>query len=434
MPDILSPLERRSFIKILGATGALAASTTEAAPNADTLNIGVIGLGSRGSGAVFDALRADPNTKLTAVAELFPDRLSRGLQHMKNQVKDKPELAARIDVPEEAQFSGEQAYEELLKEDVDLVILTTPPFFRPLHAEAAINAGKHVFAEKPLATDAVGLRRIEAACKKAQESSLSFLTGFCYRYHGAMKATYQEVENGAIGDVLGFQGTYNSQGAWHRGNDPKWSAREYQLRNWYYFTWLSGDQLVEQAIHTVDKMSWAMGDKPPLSCVAVGGRQSRTDEKFGNVFDHVHVTYEYPNHIFGDVMCRQQRGATPGVRDIITGSKGNASLMNQVIRGEKTWRYNKRQNPFPSMYIAEHQHLFQNIRKGTPHNDNAASILSCGLGIMGRMAAYTGRKIHWDHATEPSLMQSKLDLTPNETEMPNDKPRPVPRPGITPWV
>ena len=183
-----------------------------------------------------------------------------------------------------------------------------------------------------------------------------------------------------------------------------------------------------------DKTSWAMGDKPPLSCVAVGGRQSRTDEKFGNVFDHVHVTYEYPNHIFGDVMCRQQRGATPGVRDIITGSKGNASLMNQVIRGEKTWRYNKRQNPFPSMYIAEHQHLFQNIRKGTPHNDNAASILSCGLGIMGRMAAYTGRKIHWDHATEPSLMQSKLDLTPNETEMPNDKPRPVPRPGITPWV
>ena len=433
MNDDMLSLSRRHFLGVSSATLAASATTALGADaNPDPIRIGVIGLGGRGSGAVLNALQADPGTRLIAAAEVFEDRLESGLKSIRAKADSNPATAGRVDVPPERAFSGFDGYKKLLETDVDVVLLTTPPHFRPAHAEAAVKAGKHIFAEKPLAVDPVGLRRIMKAGRTAAEKNLSFLTGFCYRYHSGIAQTIEKIHDGAIGDVLAMHCQYNSQGVWHRGDKPEWSDMERQMRNWLYYTWLSGDFIVEQSVHNLDKMNWVFGDRPPLSCLAFGGRQSRTDSKYGNAYDHFSARYDFGEGLYGDLMCRQQRNTDVGTIDAVTGTNGQARLMRQMILNDEPWRAPRGGN----MYVQEHRELYQGIRSGKPVNNCESSAISTGMAIMARMSAYTGKVIHWDSEKKgtPSLMKSELNLSPASYEWGDLKMRPVPVPGVHPYV
>ena len=433
---------RRTFLKTSGLTAAaasvaptiLAKENLEA--NSKTINVGIVGLGGRGRGAILNALRSDPNVRLVAIAEVFRDRLDNNLAELqKSMSKHSPELMNKIAVPEENKFSDFDGYKRLLETDVDMVILTTPPHFRPLHAKACIDAGKHVFAEKPLATDPVGLRSIMETVKKAKEKNLTFVVGFMNRFNAAIKATIGKIHEGAIGEVTNVQANYNVGYLWHRGDNAEWSGMERQMRNWYYYNWLCGGQLIEQCVHNTDKLVWLMGDKAPISCLGFGGRQVRTEEKWGNIYDHYSVSYEFENNAYGNVNCRQMRDATNGVSDFIRGSEGYCNLNRLELRGKTNWRFDKKRNPIKNPYDQEHVELMQGIRSGQSLNNGEVSCISTGLSIMGTLSAHTGQRVYWDHENPkvPSLMKSQLDWTPayEWNELPV---APVAKPGITKFI
>lgn len=427
--------KRRTFIKLSGmalTAGALPFNITHARPaskhiNADTLKVGLIGCGGRGSGAASQALSADPNVVLHAMADLFNDQLQKSLINLKEIHGDK------ANVSPEHQYVGFDAYKKVLESGVDVVILATTPSFRPLHLEAAVEAGKHIFCEKPVAVDAPGIRRVLAAAKKAKEKNVSILSGFCWRFHEPKRATFGKIINGAIGDVTTVYNTYNT-GATYRTFDPgtqQVKAAELQLRNWPFYNWLSGDHNVEQAVHSVDMMSWAFGNKMPLSAVGTGGRQVRTWEKSGNIFDHFAITYEFPNNAKGFHFSRQQAGCENSYAMEALGTKGRAladctTNLHQVNSNGKIWTYDGKQN---DMYQTEHDELFAAIRKGKTISQGEAVALSSMIAIMGRMAAYTGKKITWDEAlnsTEqlgPPIETYNFDLSIAIPE--------VAKPGIT---
>ncbi|HEY8505087.1 MAG TPA: Gfo/Idh/MocA family oxidoreductase, partial [Gemmataceae bacterium] len=265
---------RRDFLKTSAATlaaGALALERTGGvyAAGGDTLRVGLIGCGGRGSGAAENALKADPNVKLVAMADAFMDRLEASLNSLKK-------LGEKVDVPPERRFAGFDAYKQLLDCGVDVVILATPPHFRPLHMKAAVEAGKHVFAEKPMAVDAPGVRSVLQTAQEAKKKNLCLVSGFCFRYEPAKRETVKRLHDGAIGEVLAIHANYNTGPIWHRPCDAPFDSMEYQMRNWYYFTWLSGDFNVEQHIHNLDKAAWVLKWEWPIAAVGLGGRQVRT--------------------------------------------------------------------------------------------------------------------------------------------------------------
>lgn len=425
---------RRKFIQntsSVAAVGAIAAPyilTTEAkgdfTPNCDTLKVGLIGCGGRGTGAASQALNADENVVLHAMGDVFDDRLQRSLESIRSQKPD------RVLVPKERQFLGLDAYEKVLNSGVDMVILTTPPGFRPQHLEAAIEMGKHVFCEKPMATDAPGLRRVIAAAKRAKEKGVSLMSGFCWRYHFPKRETFSRVLDGSIGNVMSIYNTYNTGPLWSHSRQEGWTDLEYQLRNWYYFTWLSGDHIAEQAVHSLDMMSWAMGDVTPVKAVASGGRQVRTGEEFGHIYDHFSVVYEYENGSKGFHFSRQQGGCANSYAVEMFGDQGHCMVDCSRNRHEITsksadrWRYRGDAN---NMYQTEHDELFAAIRKNEPVNDGSWMANSTMLALMGRMAAYTGKEITWEMAmnSEESLVPENLDWN-----MKLDTP-PVAKPGQT---
>src|SRR5690554_4355789 len=318
---------RRQFIKTAGlaTAGTILATRTSLSSNSiwtmnsNTLKVGLIGCGGRGTGAAGEALNADPNVILTAMADAFEDHLESSYNNLKEKYGEK------VQVPESNRFIGLDAYEKLLESDVDVVLLAAPPAFRPMHLEAAVNAKKHIFCEKPFAVDAPGLRRVMAAAKKAKANNLSLVSGFCWRYHQPKRDTFGRVLNGQIGNILGGEATYNTGELWFMERKRGWSDMEYKLRNWLYYNWLSGDHLVEQAIHSIDMFSWAMGDKAPLKISGTGGRQKRTDPKFGNVFDHFGLTYEYDDGAKIYFFCRQQNNTTPSYAVELIGSEDRKS-------------------------------------------------------------------------------------------------------------
>ena len=273
---------RREFLKSSTAAvigGAVAAnllvSRSAHAAGSDMLKIGLIGCGGRGTGAVGNAFAADANTKLTAVADVFADQAENSINQLR---KTTPE---RVAVESDHVFWGFDAYEKLLATDVDVVILATPPHFRPAHLKAAIASGKHVFCEKPVAVDAPGVRSVLETTEEARKKNLAIVSGLCYRYDPPKRELIQRVHDGAIGDILAMHVSYNTGTLWYRGREPEWSEMEYQLRNWLYFTWLSGDFNVEQHVHSLDKAAWAMQDEPPLRATGLGGRQVRIEEQVG---------------------------------------------------------------------------------------------------------------------------------------------------------
>lgn len=415
---------RREFLKHSTLTaGALVGSLTFAnrvhAAGDDMLRLGLVGCGGRGSGATVNALRADPNVKLVAMADTFADQIEASRSAIMKEMADK--AADRIDVPPERRFVGFDAFAKAI-DAVDVVILATPPHFRPAHLKAAIAAGKHCFVEKPIAVDAPGVRSVLATCDEGKQKGLSIVSGLCYRYDIAKRETYQRIFDGAIGDIVAMQVDYLANTLKYFARKADWSDMEWQIRNWQYFTWLSGDHNVEQHIHSLDKAAWAMHDEPPIKCLGLGGRQMR-DPKIGNTFDHFAVVYEYAGGQKLFARCRQMDGCTTEVNDYLIGTKGYCSVMKHQINGEIRWAY---KGPPPNMYQKEHDDLFASIRGGTPINNGLYMCRSTMMAIMGRMSAYTGNEITWDQA-----LASEEDLRPPQYQW-GPAPDPViAKPGIT---
>jgi predicted dehydrogenase len=395
------------------------------AAGSDTLKVGLVGCGGRGTGAAEQALTADKNVKLVAMADAFQDRLESCLSTLKSSG-----VADRVEVPRDRQFVGFDAYKNVI-DQVDVVLLTTTPHFRPMHMAYALEKGVHMFVEKPVATDAPGVREVLRICDEAKKKNLSITAGLCWRYYQPRRELMKRVHDGAVGKIVAVETTYDSGGVW----DPRvtreqvGSEMEYQMRNWYYYTWLSGDHIVEQAVHGIDTMAWALGDEPPLQCWGSGGRQVRTEPKYGNIYDHFSLVYEYPNNVRGYHNCRHWRGTAQRTKDYVLGAEGYADVFGvspkagPSITGAQPWRYRGEK---PNMYQVEHDEMFAAIRAGKRKEDGLYAARSSLLAIMGRMAAYTGQVVTWDMA-----LNSKESLAPAKYAWGDAPQRPVAKPGLT---
>ncbi len=432
-----SPATRREFIK----TSAII-STALAAPailsgnvfgqdNAGTLRVGLIGCGGRGTGAASQALKADKNVVLAAMGDAFAEQIQTSLAALKREAADKG-YADRIKVTPEKCFAGLDAYQKMIDCGVDVVLLTSPPGFRPVHLKAAVDAGKHVFCEKPMATDAPGVRSVLESTKVAKVKKLALVAGFCWRYDIPRREFYKRIHEGAIGEIRAIYATYY---AGRVKPMPPASERpqgmgdlEWQLRNWYNFGWLSGDGYVEQACHSVDKVAWAMKDASPIKAVAVGGRQTANND--GNIYDHMFVVYEFPNEVRAFLGQRQINNCHSETSDYLMGAEGVGNIAGRqgpFIRGRQTWRYSGEKT---DMYQVEHNELFASIRKGEPINDGEWMAHSTMMGLMGRMAAYTGQEITWEDACN-----SKEQFVPENLDWKMNLPiAPMAVPGFTKLV
>ncbi|MGV3772416.1 MAG: Gfo/Idh/MocA family protein [Verrucomicrobiales bacterium] len=419
---------RRTFLKksstVVAAGVAmpyLAFPQKSFAEDAETIKVGLIGCGGRGSGAAAQALGADKNVMLTAMGDVFEDRLQNSLKALQTTAKEK------VQVTPENCFVGFDAYQKVIDSGVDVVLLTTPPGFRPMHLKAAVAAKKHVFCEKPMAVDGPGVRMVLEAAAEAKKNKTAIASGFCWRSNHGERALMERIHDGEIGEPMALYNTYNTGTLWVHPRKPEQTDMEYQMRNWYYFAWLSGDHIVEQACHSIDKMSWAMKDVPPVRCIAHGGRQQRTGPEYGHIYDHFEVVYEYENGARGFHFCRQQAGCASDNSDYIIGSKGVAKIKAfgpLQITGENAWRF---QGERPDMYQVEHDELFASIRKGEPLNHGEWMAQSSLLAIMGRMAAYTGQIITYEQA-----LNSQEKLGPLEFSWDMSVPvPPVAIPGLT---
>jgi predicted dehydrogenase len=381
-------------LKISGAAvGAVAGGLSIArgahAAEDNTLKVGLIGCGGRGTGAAANALNADPNNKLVAMADPFGEKIELALKNLRKQYGD------RVAVDPERCFTGFDGFEKVI-ECCDVVLLATPPHFRPQHLKAAIDAGKHVFCEKPVAVDAPGVRSVLATTEEARKKNLNLVSGLCWRYHPGVKETMQRVLDGAIGEIRSIQENYLTGTLWERPREPDDTEMKFQMRNWYYFDWLSGDFNTEQHVHSLDKALWAFHDEPPLLAYGLGGRQVRTEQpKWGNIYDHMAVVYEYPNNVKVHSYCRQQAGCFNETTDHFMGAKGYANILKFSIEGENAWRF---RGEAGNMYDLEHEALFSSIRAGKAINNGLYMARSTMLAILGRMVCYTGQKIRWEDA------------------------------------
>jgi predicted dehydrogenase len=420
---------RRDFLKnsalLSGAiaAGTLIAPAVLAKENNETLRVGLIGCGGRGSGAASQSLNADKNVVLTAMGDVFEDQLQRSLQSLQK------EHAEQVKVTPEKSFVGLDAYQKVINSGVDVVLLATPPGFRPTHLRAAVEAGKHIFCEKPMATDVPGVKSVIESAKMAKEKNLSLVAGFCWRYDTARREFYKRIHDGEIGDIRAIYATYYAgqvKPMPPANERPKGMGDlEWQLHNWYNFVWLSGDGYVEQCCHSVDKVAWAMKDVAPLKAVAVGGRQTPNNE--GNIFDHMFVVYDFPNEVKAFVGQRQIGNTFTENSDYLMGTAGFGKIPGwqpPMIHGKESWRY---KGPKTDMYQNEHNELFASIRSGKPINDGEWMSQSTLMGMMGRMAAYTGQEITWEQA-----MNSTEKLVPDNLDwkMKLD-PAPMAMPGVT---
>jgi predicted dehydrogenase len=422
------PSSRRDFLK--ASTTALVAGAAAGIPmnvhagGGDTLRVGLIGCGGRGTGAAGQALSADKNVKLVAMADAFSDHLQSSLARLK---KDKT-IAGKIDVPNDHCFVGFNAYQQLIASGVDVVLLCTPPHFRPAHLEAAVRAGKHVFAEKPVAVDAPGVRSVLDTCALARKKNLSIVSGLCLRYNYGYQETIKRIHDGALGDIVALQTNDLRGPIWMFPRKKAWSDMEWQMRDWYYFTWLSGDFNVEQHVHNLDVMSWVMKGEYPIRANGTGGRQVRTRPEYGHIFDHHSVVYEFAGGVKCFSVCRQQPGCAHDISNHVMGSRGVGVISDNKlsISAGAGWRYREEAN---DIYQTEHDALFASIRAGKPINHGEYMAKSTLMAILGRMATYTGQAITWDQA-----FHSTEDLSPPKYEWGHLETPRVAVPGVTKFV
>ncbi len=436
-------LSRRHFLKhssLLAAGAAVAAEapfviTSHAAAD-DPIRIGVIGCGGRGTGAALDALGAatnviypragyhtedvaqgarleQKNLRIAALADLFPDRLGRCRAQLKK---------LDMEIPDDQCFSGFDAYKKLLAiPEINYVILATPPHFRPQHLYAAIEAGKHVFMEKPAAVDAPGVRLVIKAGELAKEKKLGIAAGTQRRHALSYPETIKRIHDGALGELIYGRCYWNGGVIWVIEPQPGWSDMEWQCRNWNYFTWLGGDHIVEQHVHNLDIMNWVF-NAHPISAYAMGGRQARPNRNYGHIYDHFAVEFEYPNGVRMFSQCRQMEHCQDRVEESVVGSLGTSNCHNYIgLKNGGGWKFPGGDG---NAYRLEHANLIRSIRAGTPLNEARNIAESTLAGIMGRDAAYSGQLVKWD-----TLLDSEKRLGPDKYEF-GPLPFPdVPAPG-----
>jgi len=376
------------------------------AAGTDEIRVGVIGCGGRGTQAAVDALKAGKGVRLVAAADAFPDRLEDSLKRIE---KDEDISKDVVDVPKERRFSGLDGYKKLLEiPEINYVVIASPPGFKAAQIQATIEAGKHLFTEKPMAVDGPTIRACFEAAKLADQKKLGVGVGLQRRHQKSYLESMKRIHGGQIGEITSGRVFWNMGSLWTKPRQAGWSDLEWQMRNWLYFTWLSGDHIVEQHIHNIDIAQWAIG-KPAVAAVAVGGRQQRTDAAYGHIFDHFAVDYEYPNEAHVLSMCRQIPGCANDVSEHVQGTKGRSDMAGKaghmITKGKSIWRYEKNEDTSP--YVQEHIDLIAAIRKGKPYNELKAATESNLTAIMGRMAAYSGKRVTWEMA-----LSSKESLVP----------------------
>jgi myo-inositol 2-dehydrogenase / D-chiro-inositol 1-dehydrogenase len=405
-------IERRDFLKKTGTVAGVIAtgfpSIIAGQSVTNSLKIGLVGCGGRGSGAAGQALTADKNNILTSVADVDETIVNEATNRLKGSAKFGSQV--RID----RAYVGLDAYEKVIN-SVDVVLLATPPGFRPQHLTAAVNANKHVFCEKPCATDSPGVRDVIAAQKLAQSKNLNLVAGFCWRYNNMIQAAIAQVHGGALGRLVAHYSTYYTNPVKplppENTRPAGMSDIEWQIRHWYNFNWLSGDSLVEQAVHNADKIMWIMHDQPPISAVAVGGRAVPANG--GNIYDHFEVNYQFPNGYRVFLANRQATGCFNGTLDYVMGTDGTLMLGGGPPRietpdGKVKWQWEGQEY---DMYQREHDVLFEAIRTGKPKNDDLNLATSTLLAMMGRHAAYSGQQVTWDQA-----LNSQVSLVPKPVD------------------
>ncbi|MFZ0594023.1 MAG: Gfo/Idh/MocA family oxidoreductase [Bryobacteraceae bacterium] len=427
------PSDRRDFLKT--ATGAFGAALVTGFPaiiQAQTvtkaIKVGLVGCGGRGTGAASQALHADDYAELTAVADVDQSHIDTSLGTLQRISK----IADRVKVEKANQFLGLDAYKQVLDSGIDVVLLATPPGFRPTHLAACVDAGKNIFCEKPVSTDAPGIRWVLDTVEKAKAKNLSLVAGFCWRYNDMIQQTVKQVQDGAIGRIVTYYATYYTNPVKPM---PPASTRaagmsdvQWQISNWYNFVYLCGDSIVEQAVHSADKIAWVMHDEPPESCVGVGGRVIPAEG--GNIYDHFEVNYIYPNGVRAFLANRQIEGCYNENSDYILGTDGKCTIgrgTTPQIEGKTNWTWTGEKY---DMYQREHDVLFASIRKGQPVNDGKRMATSTLLAMMGRMAAYTGQQITWDQAmnSQEKRFPDHLDWNGSMAVLPRAEP------GITKFI
>jgi predicted dehydrogenase len=429
LPAAAPGTSRRDFLKsstALAVGGALAStlSITRSAHAAgdDTIKVALIGCGGRGTGAADQALSTKGNVKVVALADAFRDRLEQAYNGLKKH-------GDKLDVSEDRKFVGFDAYQKALDCGVDLAILATPPGFRPIHLAAAIAAGKHVFMEKPVATDSGGVRSVLASAEEAKKKGLAIGVGLQRRHENRYLETIKRLHDGAIGDILYTRVYWNGAGVWVRPRKDGQTEMDYQMRNWYYFTWLGGDEICEQHIHNLDVGNWVKQGHP-IKANGMGGREVRRGKDYGEIYDHHTVEFEYADGSRMFSQCRHIPNCWAIVEEFAVGTKGK-SHMNGTIEGENAFKF-KGENPNP--YQVEHDVLFESIRKGTPINEAEYGATSTMTSILGRMATYGGKEVTWDEAinSQISLMPKDFSFDATPLVLPGpDGMYPAAVPGVT---
>jgi len=435
-------LKKSSLLVAAGGTvvgGSLNIARAAHSFGSDTIKIGLVGCGGRGTGAATQALNTmkktdiSPNgeVKLVAMADAFADRLQASYRSIKGAHND------HVDVPKDRQFVGFDAYKQVLDCDIDLVILATSPGFRPLHIEAAAKAGKHIFAEKPVATDAVGVRRVLAANEMIKAKNLACAIGLQRHHEKRYIETVNRIWDGAIGDIVTTRVYWNGGGVWVRGRQDGQSELEYQMRNWYYFNWLCGDHINEQHIHNLDVSNWLL-QAYPVECNGMGGREVRNGADHGQIFDHHFCEYTYANGVKMISQCRHIKGCWNNVSEHVHGTNGSADISGSKIfnkNGEVAWEYGKGGG---GGHQEEHYDLFAALRKGERPNEADYGAKSTMTAILGRDATYSGKVIKWDDAinSEKALadfdaFESMSDEAPLKRDEDGNYPVPVPGKTVT---
>lgn len=441
-PAAAEPTSRRDFLKTstLAAVGTGVLGTFANLPGAyaagdDLIKIGLVGCGGRGTGAAKQALSTEGKVKLIAMADAFQDQVEHCHAALKNEFSSNPD---RISVDADRRFFGFDAYQKVIDSGVDLVILATPPGFRPIHLEAAIRANKNVFMEKPVAVDAPGVRQVLAAVAEAKSKNLAIGVGLQRHHQPHYVEVVQRLHDGAIGDIVAARAYWNSGGVWVRPRKPEQTEMEYQMRNWYYFNWLCGDHICEQHIHNLDVINWIKRGYP-VRANGMGGREVRKGKDYGEIYDHHFVEFEYADGSHLSSQCRHIPGCHNDVSEHVQGTKGRADLSDGregaiLFVGDQTMRFPKKK---PDPYQVEHDDLFASIRAGKPINEGEYGALSSMTSVLGRMATYSGKVIEWKDAlaSNISLAPKQYSFKANPPTLPDANGNyPIAVPGVTKTV